>query len=96
MHSGRNSIVRIIRVIIDILNIILALSVIVLAVMVFIDTDKNSWMFTIIIASGATVNLISGIKFFMTKRNAAGIVSEIAAVILFVISYICYRTVGGA
>lgn len=95
MYSSGNRVQRIIRTIIDGLNVILGVAAIVLAVMVFIDTQKNMWMFPIIFTVGGTMNLITGAKYFMTDRKIQGIISEVVAVILFIIAYISFLAVGG-
>lgn len=95
MYSSGNKIQRIIRVVIDGLNVILGVSAIVLAVMVFLATEKNMWMFPIIFTVGGTMNFITGVKYFMTDRRVPGIVSEVVAVVLFVIAYISFLAVGG-
>lgn len=95
MYSGGNKIQRIIRIIIDCLNVILGAAAIVLAVMVFLDTQKNMWMFPIIFGVGGMMNLITGVKYFMTDRKISGIVSEVVAVVLFVIAYVSFLAVGG-
>ena len=95
MYSGGNKIQRIIRIIIDCLDVILGAAAIVLAVMVFLDTQKNMWMFPIIFCVGGMMNLITGVKYFMTDRKVSGIVSEVVAVVLFVIAYVSFLAVGG-
>lgn len=95
MSFGGNKFSKILRIVIDVLNVILGVSAIVLAVMVFIHTKENQWMFPIIFLIGCIMNLISGIKYLMTDRKISGIVAEVAAVILFVIAFVSYRAIGG-
>ena len=93
--KSRGKFAKFVRSMIDILNILLALSAITLAVMVFINTEDNRGLFTIIFIVGAAMNFITGIKFFMTDRRGSAIGVWIAAAALGVIAFFTYRIVGG-
>ena len=95
MFSSGNKFSKVIRIIIDILNVALGLGVVVLAVMTFMNTKGNAWMFPFIFLMGGLMNLLTGIKHLMNDRRADGIVLEVAAVILFAVAYASYRAVGG-
>lgn len=92
--SGKKS-TKIIRIIIDILNVILGVAAIVMAVITFINATANSWMFPLIFLMGALMNLLTGIKHIMCERKAQGIVLLVAAVVLFALTYASYVAVGG-
>ncbi len=93
--KSRGKFAKFVRSMIDILNILLALSAIALAVMVFINTEDNRGLFTIIFIVGAAMNFITGIKFFMTDRKGSAIGVWIAAAVLGVLAFFTYRIVGG-
>lgn len=95
MFASENKFQKIIRTILDILNILLGVGVVVLAVMAFINTDNNKWLFPIIFMMGGVMNLFTGIKAMMTDRKATGIVSVVAAAVLAVISIMSYIAIGG-
>ena len=86
---------KVVRLIIDIFNVLLGIAAIVLTVMVFVNTEKNMWAFPIIFTVGATMNLITGIKHFMSDKKVSGIIAEVAAVLLGVFAFVCYRAIGG-
>ena len=61
-----------------------------------IVTDKkNKSMFHIIFSIGGLMNMLTGIKYLMTDRKVSGIISEVVAVILFVVAYVSYLAIGG-
>ncbi len=82
MFASENKFQKIIRTILDILNVLLGVGVVVLAVMAFINTDNNKWLFPIIFMMGGVMNLFTGIKAMMTDRKVTGIVSVVAAAVL--------------
>ena len=95
MFASENKFQKIIRTILDILNVLLGVGVVVLAVMAFINTDNNKWLFPIIFMMGGVMNLFTGIKATMTDRKVTGIVSVVAAAVLAVISIMSYIAIGG-
>ena len=95
MFASENKFQKIIRTILDILNVLLGVGVVVLAVMAFINTDNNKWLFPIIFMMGGVMNLFTGIKAMMTDRKVPGIVSVVAAAVLAVISIMSYIAIGG-
>ena len=95
MDSGGDKFQRIIRIIIDCVNVVLGVAAILLAVMVFLNTQNNRWMFPIIFCVGGTMNCITGIKNFMTDRKVSGIIAEIVSIILFIIAYVSFLALGG-
>lgn len=95
MRSDKNNFQKVVRLIIDVLNVIFGIAAIVLTVFVFINTGKNKWMFHIIFSIGGLMNMMTGIKYLMTDRKVSGIISEVVAVILFVVAYVSYLAIGG-
>ncbi len=95
MFASENKFQKIIRTILDILNVLLGVGVVVLAVMAFINTDNNKWLFPIIFMMGGVMNLFTGIKAMMMDRKVTGIVSVVAAAVLAVISIMSYIAIGG-
>ena len=95
MFATENRFQKIIRIIIDIINVVLGIGVVVLAVMAFINTADNKWMFPIIFLMGGGMNLLTGIKFFINDRNSSGIMAIVAAGLLMVISVMSYMAIGG-
>ena len=95
MFASENKFQKIIRTILDILNVLLGVGVVVLAVMAFINTDNNKWLFPIIFMMGGVMNLFTGIKAMMTDRKVTCIVSVVAAAVLAVISIMSYIAIGG-
>ncbi len=95
MFSTENKFRKIIRTIIDIFNAVLGIGAVVFAVMAFIDTAGNRWMFPVIFVMGGAMNLLTGIKYFMTDKRNAGIITIAAAAILVVISIMSYIAIGG-
>lgn len=95
MFSSGNKMQKTLRIIIDILNVIIGVAVVILAVLTFINTHKNSWMFTYVFLGGGLLNLLTGIKGMMNDRKVGAIVMFCFAAALFVISILCYRIIGG-
>jgi hypothetical protein len=92
--SGRRS-SKVVRIIIDVLNIILGVAAIVMAVITFINTTANAWMFPLIFLVGALMNLLTGIKHMMCERKAQGVVLLVVSVVLLILTYASYVAVGG-
>lgn len=86
---------KVVRTIIDVLNIIIGVGVVVFAVMVFIDTNANRWMFPLIFALGAAMNLLTAVKNFSTEYRGRAIAHSVAAIILIGISLVTYKAIGG-
>lgn len=95
MFATENRFRKIIRTILDILNVLLGVGVVVLAIMAFINTDNNKWMFPIIFMMGCFMNIFTGVKMMATDRRSGGIASIVAAALLAVISIMSYIVIGG-
>ena len=95
MRSGKNNFQKVVRLIIDVLNVIFGIAAIVLSLFVFVIAGNIKWMFHIIFSIGGLMNMMTGIKYLMTDRKVSGIISEVVAVILFVVAYVSYLAIGG-
>lgn len=93
--SSGNRLQRFFRVILDILNILLGVAVVAAAVFTFLNVQERAWVFPIIFAMGAGMNLFTGIKYLMTERTRGGIVMLVAAAVLGGIAFVTYYSVGG-
>ena len=95
MFSSGKKVSRVIRIIIDILNVLLGIAAVVFAVLTFMNTQDNAWMFPIIFIIGGAMNFFTGIKHLMSDRKVNGIILEVAAVVVWIIAYLSYVAVGG-
>ncbi len=95
MFSSGKRFPRVIRIIIDILNVLLGIAAVVFAVLTFMNTQGNAWMFPIIFIIGGAMNFLTGIKHLMNDKKVNGIILEVASVIVWVIAYLSYVAVGG-
>lgn len=95
MFSSGKKIYKVIRCIIDILNVILGVGVVALAVLTFLDTASNMWMFPVIFLMGGTMNLLTGIKHLLTEKTGSGIAMFVTAAVIYAMSFISYRAIGG-
>lgn len=95
MFSSGSKVQKIFRIIIDIMNIIVGIAVVIFAILTFVNTEKNSWMFAIVFLGGGIMNLLTGIKGIMTDRTGWAIAMFGFAIALFVVSYLSYRIIGG-
>lgn len=98
MYTGRTSgskVQRVIRLIIDVMNVILGVLVVCLAILAFINTGRHMWMFPLIFLFGGFMNTITGIKHIMSDRLAVGVVAEVVSVFLYIVCYISYSAIGG-
>lgn len=94
-RSGGNTLHRIVRLIIDIVNVIIGIAVVVLAILAFINTGANMWMFPLIFLLGGIMNTVTGIKYMMTDKFTIGIVAEAVSALLYIVSYVSYTAIGG-
>ncbi len=95
MFASGNSFNKVIRLCIDVLNVVLGIAVVVMAILTFINTRNNMWMFPFIFLMGGAMNCLTGVKFLLNDRKIGGIVMEIVALVLFVICYASYIAIGG-
>lgn len=90
MFSSGNKTTKVFRVIIDIFNVLIGISVVVLAVFTFFNPKENAWMFPLIFMLGGLMNCITGIKHILCDKKVQGIVLQVIAVVLFGITYFTY------
>ena len=95
MFSTDNKLKKAVRIIIDIVNVLVGIAVVVLAILTFMNTADNAWMFPIIFLLGGVMNLITGIKHLMWDRKLNGIILLVVAALLFGVTYATYVAVGG-
>ncbi len=95
MFSTDNKLKKAVRIIIDIVNVLIGIAVVVFAIMTFMNTADNAWMFPIIFLLGGVMNLITGIKHLMWDRKLNGIILLVVAALLFGVTYATYVAVGG-
>lgn len=95
MFSSENRVQRVVRTIIEILTLLTGIAAVVLAVLTFINTKANSFMFPIIFILGAGMNILSGIKFVMTNNKGGAIARFVSGIVLIGISAVSYMTIGG-
>ena len=95
MVSQENKTQRVIRIIIEIMTSLTGVAAVVLAVLTFINTKANSFMFPIIFILGAGMNILSGIKFVMTGNKGGAITRIIVGVVLIGIAAASYVVIGG-
>ena len=95
MASSGGKFKKAVRIIIDFLNVIIGIGAVVLAVMTFLDTQNNKWMFPLIFLLGEAMNLLTAIKHFMTERRVTGAIMFFVALLLMGIAYVSRTAVGG-
>ena len=93
MFATEKRLHKAIRLIIDVLNILLGLGAVVMAVMTFLNVEKNKWMFPIIFLSGGLLNLLTGVKQVMNGSKIRGIVLMIVSIAIFGVGVFCYFAV---
>lgn len=87
MVSSRDKLLRRIRTVINILNIILEAAVIGLVIYAFGNTDSRLHIFSYIFYLGAAVNGITGIKHMISDKKLQGIVVWVFAAVLIAAGY---------
>lgn len=95
MFSTDNKLKKAVRLIIDIVNVVIGVATVVFAVLTFLNTTENAWMFPIIFLLGGVMNLITGIKHLMWDRKVNGIILLVIATLLIGVAYATYVAVGG-
>lgn len=87
MYSGRSGKgLKIVRIIIDILNAVLGLAVLGLAAYIFMELDDRLELFPYIFYMGAAVNVITGLKHFISQKKGSAIGVWIVAVFLIFVA----------
>lgn len=93
--SGGGKLKKAVRIIIDFLNVAAGIGAVVLAVMTFLDTENNKWMFPLIFLLGAAMNLLTAIKYLMTDRRLAGVILFVVGLALVGVAYASRIAIGG-
>lgn len=82
MRGKKKNALSVIRIIIDVLNVLAGIAVIALAVFTFISPKQRIDMFPYIFYLGAFINFITSIKHFISDRFWYGVVVFIFAIVL--------------
>lgn len=86
---------RKIRLAIDILNVIIGIAVTGLALITFLNTKDNMYLFPAIFLLGGSMELLTGIKFFLTDKKLQGFVMEGLAAVIYLIAIASHIAIGG-
>ena len=95
MFSSENKVQKTVRIIIETLTVIIGAAAVILAVMTFINTRANSYLFPIIFILGAAMNILSGVKSAMTDNKGAAVTRFIIGALLLAVAYVTHVSVGG-
>lgn len=79
------------KMVIDAMNILLAVVIVVLFVALIFLNDHRSLLFPLIFLAGGIDNALAAAKNFMNYNRIGGVVLIAAALFLFVLSFICFR-----
>lgn len=86
---------RKIRLAIDILNVIIGIAVTGLALIAFLNTKDNMHLFPYIFLLGGSMELLTGIKFFITDMKLQGFIMEGFAAVIYFIAIASHIAIGG-
>ncbi|MCM1308614.1 MAG: hypothetical protein NC223_08455 [Butyrivibrio sp.] len=95
MASSGGKFKKAVRIIIDFLNVVIGIGAVVLAVITFLDTQNNKWMFPLIFLLGAAMNLLTAVKHLMTERRVTGAIMLFVSLLLTGIAYVSRIAIGG-
>lgn len=95
MLSKRDKILRKIRIILDIINVLASVAVVALVVYTFLDTGSRMSYFPVIFFGGAAVNVITGGKHMVSDHFLMGVGNMAIAVVLVVIGLFSKTILGG-
>lgn len=95
MASKKESVLRKIRIVIDVINVILSIAVVALTIYTYMDSRTRMSMFQNIFYLGALINAITGIKHLISDKKLQGAAVMIFAVVLIAAGMLCTRIVGG-
>ncbi len=79
------------KMVIDALNIVLAIVIVVLFVALIFLNDHRSLLFPFIFLAGGIDNALAAAKNFMNYNRIGGIVLTAITIFLFVLAVICFR-----
>jgi hypothetical protein len=77
--------------VIDALNILLAVVIVVLFVALIFLNDRRSFLFPLIFLAGGIDNALAAAKNFMSYNRIGGIALTVVAVLLWLLAFICFR-----
>lgn len=78
------------KMIIDALNILLAVVIVVLFVALIFLNDRRSFLFPLIFLAGGIDNALAAAKNFMSYNRIGGIALTVVAVLLWLLAFICF------
>ncbi len=95
MSSKKDRVLRRIRIVIDVINVILSVAVIGVVVYTFLDVSERMEYFPHIFYGGASVNAITGIKHMISEKKLQGLAAWIFGAVLIAAGWFCSTIVGG-
>ena len=95
MYRSGNRAQRAVRTILDLLNLLLGIAIVGAAVFTFLSVHERAWLFPIIFAMGAGMNLFTAIKYLMTDRIKGAVTMLVVSLLLAGIAVVTYFSVGG-
>lgn len=94
MALKKDRVLRRIRIIIDVVNVILSVAVVALTVYTFFDAHNRMYIFPNIFYLGALINAITGIKHMISDKKLQGVAVFVFAAVLVAAGLFCGRIVG--
>ncbi len=94
MAAKKEMVLRRIRIVVDVLNVILSVAVVGVTVYTFLDARHRMNIFPYIFYLGAFINAITGIKHMISDKKLQGIAVFVFAVVLVAAGLFCGRIVG--
>lgn len=95
MSSKKDRVLRRIRIVIDVINVILSIAVIGLVIYTFLDVSERMEYFPYIFYIGASVNAITGIKHMISQKKLQGLAVWIFGAVLIAAGWFGSTIVGG-
>ena len=90
-NTGAYGAYRRFKMVIDALNIMLAVVIVVLFVALIFLNDRRSFLFPLIFLAGGIDNALAAAKNFMSYNRIGGIALTVVAVLLWLLAFICFR-----
>ena len=94
MASKKDKVLRRIRILIDVVNVILSVAVMAVTVYTFLDAHNRMYVFPNIFYLGALINAITGIKHMISDKRLQGVAVFVFAAVLVAAGLFCTRIVG--
>lgn len=95
MSSRKDRILRSIRIVIDIINVLLSFAVIGLVIYTFMALSERMEYFPYIFYMGASVNIITGIKHMISDKKLQGLATWIFGAVLVAAGWFGSIIIGG-